>query len=172
MSAAPNIATLYDWESHVEDALQNYFANANFDGFVFDMVATPRTNLNAEEILVTPRLTVSVSTLGPLEVGSGIAEGLLPDGSRYYDGQKLQIMLTVATSRDNVSQPHGLYRGSVRAAMLEREPILNAVSLPFYQIEFMTQTGSAQAVDEGNDEIQTQLTYSADMHLPQDSYPN
>ncbi len=71
---APNIATLYDFETAYEDALAGYFANMNIGGQVFAQVLTPRTNLTAANFLQTPRIQIRISTSGPMNAGSGLQE--------------------------------------------------------------------------------------------------
>ncbi len=169
--SAPNIATLYDWESHYEDALANYFANLNVGGFAFAQVLTPRTNINLAEEMITPRLQIKAATLGMLPAGSGISEQVV-NGGRYYAAMQVQVTLDVCTARNNNLQPHGLLRGATREAMLEATAILNANTVPFYQTPFVNQMGATQAIDADNDEIQTQLTYGLDIFIPPSSYPN
>lgn len=172
---APNIATLYDFEGQYETALRNYFANLNVGGQTFGQVVTPQTNLVSADHLTTPRLQVRVSMTGLGADGSGYKEDFTTSGNlatNYYSHYTAAITLDVVTSRSNTSQIHGVLRGGTRQAMLETTAIINANTVPYYQTAFVTPTGSAQAVDEANDEIQTQLTYALELFIPPSSYPN
>lgn len=172
---APNIATLYDFEGQYETALGNYFTNLNVGGQRFSQVVTPQTNLVSADHLITPRLQVRVSMTGLGADGSGYKEDFTTSGnlaSNYYSHYTAAITLDVVTSRSNTSQIHGQLRGGTRQAMLEATAIMNNTTVPYYETVFVTPTGSAQAVDEANDEIQTQLTYAVELFIPPSSYPN
>ena len=168
--SAPNIATLYDFESAYEDAVKNYFANVNVGGQVFAQVVTPRTNLTAAEFLVTPRLQVKVAMTG---IGSGQEQPVTSANvsSNYYSHYTASLTLDVVTARSNASQLHGLLRGAVRQGMLEYTAALNSNTVPYYQTPFVTPQGSQQAIDGENDEIQTQLSYALDVFIQPSSYP-
>lgn len=173
--AAPNIATLYDFESAYEDALKNFFANTNYAGQNFAQVLTPRTPLANASFLVTPRLQVKVSMVGLGQAGTGWPE--LPVTvagvtSNYYDYYQLQAVLGVVTSRSNSSQNHGLLRGGVRQGMLEITASMNANTVPYYQTVFVTPQTSTQGIDPENDEIQTDLAWGIDVAIPVSSFPN
>jgi len=171
---APNIATLYDFESAYEDALANYFANVNIGGQVFAQVLTPRTNLTAEATLETPRLQVKIATMGPMSAGGGLQEGtatISNVGYPYYSAYQLQASIDVVSARSNASQLHGLLRGGVRQGMLEMTASMNANTVPYYQTAFVTPLGSNQGIDAENDEITTNLTFQIDMQIPPSSFP-
>lgn len=172
---APNIATLYDFESAYEDPIRNYFLNVNVGGQVFAQVVTPRTNLNVAAFLITPRLQVKMSMTGLGADGGGVKEDYKTAGNaatNYYSYYQGQLTLDVITSRSNASQSHGLLRGAVRQGMLEATAILNNTSVPYYETPFVNPGGSVQGVDMDNDEIQTQLTYGIDIFIPPASWPN
>jgi chitodextrinase len=172
---APNIATLYDFESAYEDAVQGYFANLNIGGQTFAQVVTPRSNLTEENFLVTPRLQVKVGMTALGASGSGLQENPVVSENvttRYYSYYTLGLQLDVVTARSNVSQRHGLLRGAVRQGMLEITAILNANTVPYYQTAYVTPLSSVQGIDAQNDEIQTQLTYGLDVFIPPESWPD
>jgi hypothetical protein len=172
---APNIATLYDFEGQYETALRNYFANMNVNGQTFGQVVTPQSNLVSADHLTTPRLQVRVSMTGLGADGSGYKEDFTTSGNlatNYYSHYTAQLTLDVVSSRSNTSQSHGLLRGATRQAMLEATAIMNNTTVPYYQTVFVTPTGSAQGIDEANDEIQTQLSYALELFIPPSSYPN
>ena len=172
---APNIATLYDFESAYEDALRNYFVNVNVGGFTFNQVLTPRTNANVEAFQETPRLQIKAGITGLAASGAGVQETsvtLNNTATAYYSYYTIGVTLDVITQRQNVSQPHGLYRGATRQGMLEYTATLNNTSLPYYQTAFVNPGASTQVVDPENDEIITSLSYSMDFFIPPSSMPN
>ncbi len=172
---APNIAYLYDFEGAFEDALRNYFVNVNVGGFLFNQVLTPRTNANVEAFQETPRLQIKAGIMGLAASGSGVQETsvtLNNTATAYYRYYTIGVTLDVITSRQNVSQPHGLFRGATRQGMLEYTASMNNTTLPYYQTAFVNPQSSTQVVDPENDEIITSLTYSLDFWIPPSSFPN
>lgn len=162
---APNIATLFDYESVYEDALAGYFANLN--GNPFSTILTPRTNLAEDATLTTPRLVIRMGV-----TGQGIQENDQPNTSSDYFSHRLAgIDFIVTTNRDNASQSHGLLRGYVRQAMLQSTAAMNANTVPYYQTIYVFESGSTQGIQEGNDEISTQLTYAIQFQIKPDQWP-
>lgn len=171
---APNIAFLYDLESPYEDALANYFRNVNV-GFPFAQVLTPRTNANVEAFQETPRLQIKCGVVSLQSSGSGVQETqvvLNNTGTAYYSFYTLSVALDVITQRQNIQQPHGLYRGAVRQGMLEYSATLNNTTIPWYQTVFMNPGTSTQVIDPENDAIITSLSYTMDVFIPPSSFPN
>lgn len=173
--SAPNIATLYDFESQYEDAVAGYFANVNIGGQTFAQVLTPRTTLANEEKLITPRLEIKLAITGLVPVASGVQETPVTVGnvaSNYYSFYSASLALGVVSARDNSAQNHGLLRGATRQGMLEITAALNGTTVPYYETVFMVPSGSLQGVDADNDEITTQLTYDVQFYIPPTSFPN
>lgn len=172
---APNIAFLYDLESPYEDALRNYFVNVNVGGFVFNQVLTPRTNANVEAFQETPRLQIKCGVVGLAASGTGVQETAVTlnnTATAYYSFYTLSVALDVITQRQNVSQPHGLYRGAARQGMLEYTATLNNTTIPYYQTVFMNPGQSTQVLDPENDAIITSMAWTMDVWIPPSSFPN
>jgi hypothetical protein len=170
---APNIATLYDFESAYEDALRNYFLNVNV-GVLFNQILTPRTNLTVEAFVETPRLQIRAGVVGLGATGAGTQETQVTisnTATTYYSHYMLSVAIDVVTQRSNTSQPHGLFRGAVRQGLLPISAILNNTTVPYYQTAFVSPGPSTQSVDIENDEIQTQITYDIQMFIPPASFP-
>lgn len=166
---APNIATLFDFETNYENPLASYFvnaapfANANVD------VITSLTPIANTEYLTTPRLTVEVVVTGT-DINH---EQQIPNSAvRFYDHKMLGITLTLTTARDDPAQNHGLLRGAIRAAMLETSAIMNSNSVPYYQTVYVTETGSTQGQTESNDEISTAISYALNFAILPSAWPN
>jgi hypothetical protein len=163
---APNIADLFDFETHYEDALANYFANINATPFT--QILTPRTNLAEEEQLSTPRLELRMAI-----TGEGIQEGFVPNSTaRFYTHRTSTVTMRVVTNRDSASQPHGLMRGAVRQGMLQVTAAMNANVLPYYQTLYVNEAGSVQGIVAANDEIATDLTYAVQFAINVSQWPN
>jgi hypothetical protein len=62
-------------------------------------------------------------------------------------------------------------RGTARQAMLERTQVFNANSLPYYQVIDVWEGSSQQSVQDGNDEILTELTFPLKFFIPPSSFP-
>ena len=172
---APNIASLFDFESAYEDALRNYFANVNVGGFTFPQVLTPRTNATQANFQTTPRLQIKAGITGLAASGSGVQETqvtLNNVATAYYSYYTMGVTLDVVTQRSNNSQPHGLLRGATRQGMLEYTAALNANTVPYYQTVFMNPGSCTQLVDPENDELISSLAYSLDFSIPASSMPN
>ena len=172
---APNIATLWDFESPYEDSLRNYFVNVNMNGVAFAQVLTPRTNMNVAPFQNTPRLQIKASVIGLAASGAGVQESrvtLNNVATNYYSYYSLSVALDVITQRSNGSQPHGLFRGATRQGMLEYTAAMNNTTVPYYQTCFVNPGSSTQVVDADNDEIITSLAYNLDLFIPPSSVPN
>lgn len=173
--AAPNIATLYDFESAYEDALRNYFVNVNVGGFSFAQVLTPRTNANVEAFQETPRLQIKAGITGLQASGAGVQETsvtLNNTATHYYSYYTLGVTLDVITQRQNVSQPHGLFRGATRQGMLEYTASMNNTSVPYYETAFVNPGATTQVLDPDNDSIISSIQYSIDFFIPPSQFPN
>ena len=171
---APNIATLFDFESAYEDALAGYFANVNV-GVQFAQILTPRTNANVEVFQETPRLQIKAATVGLQATGSGVQTTqvtLNNTATSYYSFYTIAVTLDVVTQRQNINQPHGLFRGATRKGMLEYVASMNNTNLPYYQTVFVNPGACNQMVDLDNDAIVSQLSYSIDFSIPASSMPN
>lgn len=173
--AAPNIATLYDFESAYEDALRGYFLNVNVGGFQFAQVLTPRTNANVEAFQETPRLQIKAGITGLQASGSGVQETsvtLNNVATAYYSYYTIGVTLDVITQRQNVSQPHGLFRGATRQGMLEYTASMNANTVPYYETAFVNPGATSQVLDPENDAIISSIAYSIDFFIPPSQFPN
>lgn len=173
--AAPNIATLFDFESAYEDALRNYFLNVNIGGITFNQVLTPRTNANVEAFRETPRLQIKAGVVGLAASGAGVQETsvtLNNTAAAYYSYYTIGVTMDVCTSRQNVSQPHGLLRGATRQGMLEYTASMNNNTVPYYQTAFVNPGASTQVIDAQNDEIITSLQWNLDFFIPAAQFPN
>ena len=162
--AAPTIASLFDIETGYESALANYFGNVNASW----QILTPQTRANAvtsTDFLKTPRITISAS------VASWGDQVAYQNGVQYYCAPTLQLHLAAATNRDSTAQNHGLFRGSIRQAMLGVTQSLNANAVGYYQTVDVKESSSTQGIDTENEEIVTNLNYEVRAFIPPSSWP-
>lgn len=161
MPAAPTVATLFDFESAYESALAGYLSNVNTAW----QVLTPQSNANVAPILLTPRIMCSFA------VQSANDQRATSNGVGYYAAWTGTMTVHVCTARDDASQNHGLMRGTVRQAMLERTQVFNANAVPYYQTADIGGGSSSQGSDTENQEIITILTYPFTFYVPAASFP-
>lgn len=161
---APSLAVLYDFETAYEQALANYFVNANSSW----QILTPNSFANVSagtDFLKTPRVMVTFSVTGTED------QREIANSSEYYAARTGQMLIQAITSRNNTQQSYPLIRGTARAAMLERNAAFNSNSTPYYQTVDVWETGSAQSSSEGNEEVLTQLTFGVKFFIPPGSFP-
>lgn len=161
---APNIATLYNFESAYEDAASAHLANISG----ISQVLTPRTNIAAEAYAETPRATVVMAIQGHDD--QAVAYANASDG--YADNHWRGVLsVDLATARNSGSQNHGLLRGAIRNAILNNGAVFSNTALPYYQTLEVMDAGSAQTVDPENDEIITRLSFNVTFFIPSASFP-
>lgn len=161
--AAPNNATLLDYEGNIEDALATYLASV----ITSTQVLTPRTLQTSQEILTTPRVTASLAVSGtnPNQQANRATD------SGEYDSFKSGILsLTCVVRRDASGQSLGTLRGKVRAALLKPTAAFNGTNLPYYQVVTLREIGSSLSSDPENDEISSQLSYLIEWYIKPDQW--
>lgn len=164
--AAPDNATLLDFESQYEDATKTYLDAIS--GTPFEQVLTPRTLNSVESNLETPRAMVRLTSSG---INSSEQEAVrTTDSARYYAHYNGQLEITVATRRNDTSQDHGKLRGWLRVAMLGASAAFNSNTVPYYQTLRVQESGASQAFDGENDEIMSALTYNVEWFIKPDQW--
>jgi len=161
---ASSIAVLLDYETNIEDALATYLAAQ----IASTQILTTRTLLTSQEILTTPRITVSVSISGtnPNQQNNRTTD------SAEYDSHKLGSVTLVAVMRRNGSgQSMTTLRGGIRKAMLSATAALTAVNLPYYQIITLREGASSPGFDADNDEVSMSITYALEFFIKTDQWP-
>jgi hypothetical protein len=163
--AAPDIPTLLDYETNLEDALTAYLVSRHATW----QVLTDRTAPAAEGKLRTPRVEVAFTL-----TGSGTAEhqaGNRPD-EPYYESEKIgTLTVSVVAQRGASGQSLGQMRGALREDMLPRTLALTSVNVPYYEILDVTETGSTPSIFADNDEIISELTWSLRFFIKPAAWP-
>ena len=163
--AAPSIADLLDYETHLEDAFAAYLA-AQYTAW---QVLTDRTSPEDEDKLRTPRAEVAFALTG---TGSAEHQAQNRPDEKYYESHKtFSMTVRIAACRAKSDQSLGRMRGQAREAMLPRTLALSTVNLPYFEILDVSETGSSPAFFAGNDEIQSELTWSIHLFIPPASWP-
>jgi len=171
---APNIATLLDFETALEDALVGYYTNMNIGGQVFTQILTPRTNYTTANFVQTPRLHIRCGSLGPMDTGSGNQTGTVTISNvdhQYYSSYRIATELEVVSQRNNASQIHGLLRGGVRQGLLELTTALNVNTLPYHNVAQVMPGACDQGIDAENDEIMTRMAYEIVLYVDPAAFP-
>jgi hypothetical protein len=162
--AAPTIAALLDYETNIEDALATYL-DAQISS---TQVLTTRTLLTSDEILTTPRVSLSVQVTGtkPNQQTNRTTD------SAEYDSHKIgTVTLFTAIRRNAGGQAMTALRGGVRKAMLSATAALTVSNLPYYQIVTLREGSCSTSVNEENDEIAYQITYNLEFFIKPDQWP-
>jgi adenosylcobinamide amidohydrolase len=161
--AAPSIAALLDYETNIEDALATYLAAQ----IASTQVLTTRTLIATEEILETPRVTVSVNVTGT----NPNQQATRTTDSAEYDAHKMGTVSLVAVIRRNASgQSMTTLRGGLRKAMLAATAALTAVNLPYYQIVTLREAASSAGINADNDEVYYTLNYNLEFFIKPDQW--
>lgn len=162
---APDIATLLDYETILEDAIAAYLVSRHASW----QVLTDRTLPAQEAKLETPRAEVAFAL-----TGSGSAEhqaGNRPD-EKYYESHKIgSLSVRVVARRGGAGQSLGQMRGALREDMLPRTLALTSVNIPYYEILDVTESSSSPAIFADNDEIITELTWAVHFFIKPDAWP-
>lgn len=161
--AAPDNATLLDYETNIEDALVTYFASA----LPAVQLLTHRTLITEESELQTPRITLAVTMSGtdPNQQANRTTDG------GEYDSHKLAALTFLAVvRRDAAGQSLGNLRGAIREAMLKPTAALNGTNLPYYQVVTMREQGSTTSFEASNDEIGTSISYALEFYIKPDQW--
>lgn len=164
--AAPDNATLLDFESQYEDATVTYLEGIS--GTPFEQVLTTRTLNSVEGNLETPRAMVRMTSAGINQAEQEATR--TTDGERYYCHYNGQIEVTAATRRNDVTQDHGKLRGWLRVAMLGATAAYNSNTVPYYQTLRLRESGADQTFDADNDEIVSALTYDIEWFIKPDQW--
>lgn len=160
---APDLPTLFDFETHIEDALVVFF-KARYAAW---QVLTARTSPADEKKNRTPRMEIRVQV-----AGTGAQQNQRPSDGAWYQSHKLgALTLRVIAARGKDGQSLGQMRGAVRAAMLELTQALNETNLPWYQIGSVVESSGTPAIFSDNDEIITELGFAIEWWIRPDAFP-
>jgi hypothetical protein len=159
MTRAPDLATLYDFESHFLRAASSILEAAGFNVF---------TQLDPLEELVTPRLEVFF-VMQPEDDAMSLTES---KGEPYYNSQHGRLDLNVVTRAvDGANLGHGTLRGRVRVEMLRMRRRWVEPTLPYYHLWRLQGEASKPETQGQNDEIISRLSYSLSFRIPPESMP-
>lgn len=155
---APDLPTLYDYETHFLRA-----ATAILEGVGINIFS----QLEPRDKLTTPRVEVYFS-LQPEDD----AMSQTPAGEWYYSSQHGRLDFRVITRADDPSNlTNGSLRGKLRVEMLRLRGRWVAPTLPYYHLWRLQAEASKPEVDEKNDEVISHLTYSLSFRIPPESFP-
>lgn len=161
--AAPDLETLLDFETNVEDAAQTFLASETG-------LAASKINLTLDQdTLQTPRIEVK------FDVGEALDPPDMKDPGtsseleyRKYTGT-LNVMVMTRASKNGSQTDHRTYRAQVRAACLLNASNFSATTLPYYDISYLRPTGTDYTID-GDLAVST-LTFDLRLQIRTDAWP-
>ena len=162
--AAPDLATLFDFETNLEAAAKVFLSNA--------------TGISQDSIFCT--MDQDELTLPRIEVTVEIAEGIDPPVKRStvsdiedYLNYSANVMIRVVTDalEDGTEASHRTIRGNVRAEMLQNANNWTTTPdlLPYYSVQYQRPMGTSYEID-GNLSVST-LAYDIRFAVRNDAWP-
>ena len=156
--AAPSIASLFDFETHFQSAIETILA-----GYGLNLLSAHET-----ATLKTPYIQVKFESAGRADD----TLVLRPSTSNYYHPHYLGLAsITVGTRINEVGQTHGTYRGLVRQYMSYLQRAITSSNLPYYDLVSTLERPTQSAVDADNDRAITILTFELDFLIRTDAWP-
>lgn len=160
---APDLATLFDFETPIEDVAAVHFKTL----YPAWQVLTPRTTSADENKLKTPRLEIRLQV-----AGSGIQENQRPSDGKWYRSTRTgTLTFRVVAARGKAGQDIGKMAGAVRAGCLELMQMFTGVNLPYYEIMSLVEMSGTPSIFAGNDEIIKELGYAIGWGILPSAFP-
>lgn len=143
--SAPDLSTLYDFESHFIAA-----AKTLLDDLGFALIGQ-----HEAESRETPYALVEFKSSG-----SG-AEALraAPDGALYFADYSGTLTISVVSLLGRLDQDLGGYRGAVRAALSNHSGGLKKPTLPYYDVYMVRESETQNAVDGERDLLISSIAF-------------
>jgi len=161
--AAPNLETLYDFETNIESAAKTFLETAT------GLSASSLYASLDQDTYTLPRITINYEDSGAIDPFD-----LKPDDSGDLEYLKfngtLQISIITDASQDNTASNHRTIRGKVRGAMMISGDNWTASNLPYYDINYMRPAGTSFDVD--GDLAVSVLTYQINVVIRNDAFPS
>jgi hypothetical protein len=166
---APNIQTLYDFETQLETAWVSILTAAFAAASISCGVASTRSAVIED----TPRVDLEVLVGSALKQRRGVTTLIYPN--TYYReipiafDAKLQV--SIVTTRPTNDAEHGAIRGLVRYNLTGSANVIGA-QLPYLQVmEQLNESGSSRLIDEKEQDISL-LIYDFQFAISNDAWPS
>lgn len=162
--AAPDIQTLYDFETQLETAWADVFE----DKFT-ELSITCAVGISRDQgIEVTPRVEIFLSLGTPPTQRTTIGQASPKQVPSAFAGT---LTVAVITTRETNTDDHGPIRGVVRYLLSGANQIMTEQRLPYLQILELLPAGSAPTVNPEKNEDSTDMVYSIIFAIRDGAWP-
>lgn len=161
---APDIQTLYDFESQIEGAFETLLA-AQFLAKSITCSTSVSRDLSIDS---TPRVEIVLSLAASLNQRTTIGQATPKQVPNAFAGN---LAISVVTTRGTNRSSHGPIRGVVRYVMSGANGILSDVVLPYLQILDLVPAASAPEVYAEKDQDITVLNYAIAFAVKDSAWP-
>jgi len=168
--AAPNLTTLLDFETNVEDAAQIFLSTET---------GLAATNVNAsldQDDLELPRIEVAFELGDALDPPDEKGNAQSELEYRKYSGT-LNVMVMTRGSLDGSQTQHRELRAEVRAALLLNADNFTTLDgagpdtiLPYYDVNYLRPTGTQYQVE--GDVAMSALSFQMNLCIRNDAWPS
>jgi hypothetical protein len=138
MPRASNLADLYAFEKHFEDAAVAFLETAT-GVEVFGSASL--------ESFVTPRLEIGFRAMEAVQPVDAPIDGGLQEYRKYQGNFEATVVTDSSVGSPQTRAFHLELVGKVRAALLRTEPNWNATTLPFYGVKLIRQVSMDRTAD-------------------------
>lgn len=159
---APNVETLYDFESILEPAIATVLQNHS--------IPLPKLQRGSDS-LVTPYSTINVKVAGaldhkypvPIAVGDPVA---MPD---YYSAI---CTIGVVTNRTEPEQylTHSLWRARARISMIDWQRSFAGL-LQYHEVDDVSETGTSPTIEASDTLDESSISFKLVFHIRPDAWP-
>ena len=160
--AAPNLPTLYQFETAFEDAAVTFLETA---------VGIECFPSASQDDFVTPRLAIEFTTGQaemPIDAPISSTPALALGEYRKHTAE-FNVAIVTDSSQGQTRAQHFGYVGKTRAALLRSQTNWNASTLPYYDLKFIRQSGTIRETD-GDFQI-TAISYEIRFSIRDDAFP-
>jgi hypothetical protein len=165
--AAPDFATLYDFETQMEDAL----ASAITTILTAASITAPVSVTRDTQIDDTPRVEVTFSPGNALTQRTAIGQAMPKQVANAFQGSYSVKIITSRQLVDDNAELHGTIRGWVRYVLTAGAKGFNTSNLPYIQIlEMLPTSATAQIYDEKQQDI-SELNHEVWFAIRNDAWP-
>jgi hypothetical protein len=161
---APDVQTLYDFETQLEGAWADVFEDKFTELSITCAVGVSRD----ADVETTPRVEVVLNLGGPLTQQTTIGQARPKQVPNAFTGT---LTVSVITTRETNASSHGPIRGVIRYLMSGANQIMTEVRLPYLQILDLQPAGSAPTVNPEKNEDSTELVYAIIFAIRNEAWP-
>lgn len=161
---APNIETLLDIETQVENAWRDALETKLRELEIPAEVQTTRKR----DIESSPRIELSLSITNETDQRTTRGQANPRQVAASYD---CTLTVRVVTTREVNDELHGPIRGITRYILSGANAVMNSTRLPYHQILMMQFSGSQPEVNAEKHEDYTTMSYALRVAINNDAWP-